>query len=160
MALMASTGTQNKKCTALKQIGNQSQNHLPAFTFHLYGCWCCSCSNFDPSLALKLAPVCQEALEAEHAGLLLVGQAQHCSSKTYVGLKFYSVAILVFWWFWIHNVPISQVLIDSGLIGFWNQNKNNKMWERKSQGCGKEDKPQGFEWRGGEGGGGAVLGRM
>ena len=39
-----------------------------------------ACSNFDPSLAFKLAPVCQEAREAEHARLLLVGQAQHRSS--------------------------------------------------------------------------------
>ena len=66
-------------------------------SFHIPPFYCSSCSNFDPSLALKLAPVCQEALEAEHAGLLLVGQVQHCSSKTYVGLKFYPVAILVFW---------------------------------------------------------------
>ena len=76
MALMASTGirgTQNKNYTALKQIANQSRNLLPVFTFHLYCCY--SCSNFDPSLALKLAPVCQEALEAEHARLLLLGQA-------------------------------------------------------------------------------------
>ena len=43
-----------------------------------------ACSNFDPSLAFKLAPVCQEAREAEHACLLLVGQAQHRSSKAYM----------------------------------------------------------------------------
>ena len=50
-------------------------------SFHIPAFYCSSCSNFDPSLPLKLAPVCQEALEAEHAGLLWVGQAQHRSSK-------------------------------------------------------------------------------
>ena len=99
MALMASTGikgTQNKNYTVLKQIGNQSLSHLDLskalfqFSHFTFYCCCCCCSNFDLSLALKLAPVCQEGQEAEHARLLLLGQPQHRGSS-----KIYLVAILV-----------------------------------------------------------------